>query len=343
MYRLSEQQIDFILDDIRARGVEMESLQHDLLDHICCIIEARLEENGDFGRFYENVITTFYKKELREIEEETIYLLENKNYYAMKKVMIISGVASSLLLTAGIILKFLHMPGAAVGIVVGITLFSLLFLPLMFALRLKEKKQSRDKLLLGFGSLVAIMMSMGVMFKIMHWPYANMLGMLSVAILILIYLPVNLVTGIRNPDTKVNTIVSSILLVAGCGLLMSLVRSPQGSREYYIAITQDYLRNESICRHEQQLTPVTSAGAREIIGLCEQLSEYILEMETGNKSIASDFEQKQAWLGETYAVMFFKEGSIARQQYDRLQDSASAYGRSVGNATIAEDMETRRK
>lgn len=64
MYQLSDKQIDHILNDIGARGVEMESLQQNLLDHICCIIENNLEENGDFESFYKKTIQTFYKDAL---------------------------------------------------------------------------------------------------------------------------------------------------------------------------------------------------------------------------------------------------------------------------------------
>ena len=145
MYRISDQQIDYILNDFRARGVEMESLQENLLDHICCIIEQELEANGDFERFYSTTIKTFYKNELKEIEEETISLLNNKNYYTMKKVMLTSGIISAVLLTMGIVLKFLHAPGASFGIVIGITLLSFVFLPLMFTLKIKEKTHSKDK------------------------------------------------------------------------------------------------------------------------------------------------------------------------------------------------------
>lgn len=141
--------------------------------------------------------------------------------------MIVSGIISAVLLTTGIILKFLHLPGAAVGIVTGIAGFSLIFLPLMFALKVKEKKNVNDKILAGVGAVVAILISMSVMFKLQHWPYANMMAVTSVGILLLVYLPVNLITGIRNPETKVNTIVSSILMIAGCGLFFSLARSPQ--------------------------------------------------------------------------------------------------------------------
>jgi hypothetical protein len=157
MYPLSDKQIDYIINDIRARGVEMESLQNDLVDHICCVVEQNLEASGDFENFYSSVIKTFYRKELKEIEEETISLLKNKNYYSMKKVMITSGIISAALMTMGIILKFMNMPGASFGIVTGITLFSFIFLPLMFILKVKEKQQTKDKVLLGLGSVVAIL------------------------------------------------------------------------------------------------------------------------------------------------------------------------------------------
>lgn len=85
MYCLSDQEIDFILHDIAARGIGMVSLRQDLLDHICCIIEHELEAGGDFKRFYEDAISRFYQSELKEIEEETVHLLTHKNYYTMKK------------------------------------------------------------------------------------------------------------------------------------------------------------------------------------------------------------------------------------------------------------------
>lgn len=69
MYSLNEQQIDFILGDINARGIRLESLQYDLLDHICVIIEQQLEKEEDFEQCYEATISTFYRQELREIEE----------------------------------------------------------------------------------------------------------------------------------------------------------------------------------------------------------------------------------------------------------------------------------
>lgn len=346
MYKISDEQIDYIINDIRARGVEMESLQNDLVDHVCCIVEQQLEATGDFERFYDSVIKTFYKKELKEIEEETKSLLKNKNYYVMKKVMITSGIISAVLLTIGIIFKFLHMPGAAVGIVTGIASFSFIFLPLMFALKIKEKQQTKDKVLLAIGSVVTILMSLAVLFKIMHWPYANMMGLTSVGILFLLYLPINLVTGIRNPETKVNTIVSSILLVAGCGLFLSLARSPQGSKNQYIKETNYFLKNELLFKIEQQqlseakrqlpLPATAQDPSTEILDLCENLKSYIIEKETGHKSIGVNFEADASWLSESYVAVYFPEGSDASKKYQSLVEEIKVYNGSIQSGSSRE-------
>jgi hypothetical protein len=85
MYSLNEQQIDFILGDINARGVRLESLQYDLLDHICVIIEQTLEKEEDFEQCYSQTVSTFYRNELCEIEEETIFLLACRNRIALSR------------------------------------------------------------------------------------------------------------------------------------------------------------------------------------------------------------------------------------------------------------------
>ncbi|MBP9082764.1 MAG: hypothetical protein KBH11_06790 [Bacteroidia bacterium] len=344
MYRITDNQIDFILDDIRARGIGMEELQNDLIDHICCIIEQKLEANGDFEQCYSETICLFFKKELREIETETKLLLNNKNYYTMKKIMIVSGIISAVLLTTGIILKFLHLPGAAVGIVTGIAGFSLIFLPLMFALKVKEKKNVNDKILAGVGAVVAILISMSVMFKLQHWPYANMMAVTSVGILLLVYLPVNLITGIRNPETKVNTIVSSILMIAGCGLFFSLARSPQGSVKYYCMNTEYFLRNEQLLKTQIQLsgsnpgsTPTNSLG-RKLIDKSETLKQFIIEQETGYKSIDENFKANQAWLGETYILQILEGNQTGEQQVTELNALISEYNNELAKISKRSNM-----
>lgn len=229
MYILSEQQIDFILNDIKVRGVEMEDLQLNLLDHICCIVEYELEPGGNFEHFYQQTIPRFFKKELKEIQEEATLLLTFKNYYAMKRTMNTVGIIASIGIVLGAIFRFAHLPGANVMMILGVILISFIFLPLMFTLKLRESTEKRDRVILITGCIVSILFVVSASFKLMYWPGANIMMGSSLLLLLFVFVPVYLLTGLRNPVTKVNTLVNAILIIAGSGLLMSLSTNNKNS------------------------------------------------------------------------------------------------------------------
>jgi len=308
MYCLSDQQIDYILNDISARGVEMESLQQNLLDHVCCIIEHNLDEKGDFESFYQKTIKTFYKDALWEIEEETIFLLTFKNYYKMKKIMIFSGTFSAVTMSLGIFFKFMHWPGASVLLLCGIVISSLVFLPLLFTFKAREKKSTKEKVIVGLGTLSGILMSLSILFKIMHWPGALPLGIVSVLVLLFVFLPIYFFTGIRQEEQEVNTITVSILVIMVSGLWLTLIRSPRSSHMIDVRDTNSYVISEQIVETEQKQVEKYTVGdtvrsaplllSRKITTLCQELKTYIVESETGLKKIESDFEDKSALLRE---------------------------------------------
>jgi hypothetical protein len=74
MTALSDEQVDYVLDDLRARGIRLEGLRDNLLDHICILLEERLEAGGSFEEEYDGVLATFYRKDLYELEEEALFL-----------------------------------------------------------------------------------------------------------------------------------------------------------------------------------------------------------------------------------------------------------------------------
>ncbi|MCB9044935.1 MAG: hypothetical protein H6550_02225 [Chitinophagales bacterium] len=218
MYCITDEQVEYILDDIRRNGVEMEDLQFNLLDHICCIIEYNLKEGDDFEVFYQQTVRQFYKNDLKEIEEETINLLTFKNYYAMKKLMIISGASAAFILLTGSLFKLAHWPGAGILFVTGMVLFSLLFLPVLFLLKTKEAGSARDKVVLTTGTLVGILYCLSALFLVMHWPGARIMWISTLTLSFFVLLPVYFFNGIRKPETKLNTIVTTIILVGVLGV-----------------------------------------------------------------------------------------------------------------------------
>lgn len=236
MYRLTDDQVQYILDDIKSNGIEMEDLQLNLLDHICCIIEHELKDGEDFETFYRATKSRFYKTELKEIEEETINLLTFKNYYFMKKMMIYSGAISVTILLFGSFFKIMHWPGAGILFVLGMVAFSVLFLPMVFILKTKEMNTSRDKVVLAAATIVGILYSMSVLLIVMHWPGARVIWMSTLLVTFFILIPLYFFNGIRKPEARVNTIVTTIIImgVLGAQFLLTPVRKTKKEDKQYI-------------------------------------------------------------------------------------------------------------
>jgi hypothetical protein len=222
MIALSEKQVQFIHDDLLRNGIELEDLRLSLVDHICCVIEEEMTDKDQFEDFYARIIPRFYHRNLEEIQEETKLVLTFKNYYAMKNVMIRSGAFTAICFTAGILFKLMHWPGAAALQLASIAVFSFLFLPILFLFKTKEVDLRSQKIIIGIATVFCFMFGMSTLFKLMHWPYANVLWLSCLSILLFVFLPIFFFTGIRNAETKVNTIISSILILVAGGMLFAL-------------------------------------------------------------------------------------------------------------------------
>ncbi|MCB8994806.1 MAG: hypothetical protein H6538_04280 [Bacteroidales bacterium] len=107
----------------------------------------------------------------------------------MKKSINIIGLVVLLILLAGIIFKRLHLPGAGIMVTLSIVLFALLYLP-VFMISLSKQMKSEgspiNNLILFLGFPGIIMLSFGILAKIMHWPGASMSIWIGISIILLI-------------------------------------------------------------------------------------------------------------------------------------------------------------
>lgn len=227
MYCITDEQIDYILNDIRRRGVDTEDLQLNLLDHICCIVEQDLGDGEDFEHFYLQTISRFYNGELKEIETETQLLLTFKNYYAMRKILMGSGALSVLAFITGSFLKLMHLPGAALMIFGGALLICFLVLPLMILLKTRESVSMREKLVFALGCITGILYCTSTMFALLRWPGGTILWISTMCVSMFLFIPMYFFTGIRKPELRSNTMLTSVLLVCATCMLFAMVALKQ--------------------------------------------------------------------------------------------------------------------
>lgn len=116
--------------------------------------------------------------------------------------MILSGAFSAVTMLSGLAFKFMHWPGASLFIQLGIISASLIFLPLLFTLKAKEKQSVKDKLVIGLGALAGMLISLSILFKVMHWPLSFVMGNIALAIMLGIFLPIYFLAVSEIPKQK---------------------------------------------------------------------------------------------------------------------------------------------
>lgn len=329
MYVLNDAQIDFILNDIKNNGVEMEELCADLLDHICCILEQNMKHEDDFETFYRATIKTFYKKELREIEEETKFLLTFKNYYTMKKTMIVSGTFSASAFILGSLFKIMHWPGASMLLVSAMFTIALIFFPLMSILKSRESQTGRDKLVIASGTLVGILYCVAVLFTVMHWPGARsgMLWLITTSVSLFVFIPIYYFNGIRNPETKTNTVMTTILLIVATGLHFTLVNLRPTNTEIQM---YSYVQNERLLQRmlADKKEDDNSFLAEDIQKNCEQIKALILKEDIGLDALPKDFERKNLVINERNIANDFNANGAGVKLFASLKQAVIKYNQS---------------
>lgn len=189
MYQLSLSEIDLIKSDIKRQRVSYSHLLDDLVDHVCCDIEAEMNSGLTFNQAYSNVKIRIDSNRFKKIQDETIYLID-KNYRTMKTFMKIFGVLSPPLLALGVLFKIQHWPGASILLVLGFFFLCFFFLPSAVYVLYTENKASNKHLLMQLSGLFSSMIFLiGILFKVQHWPGASVLLTVGMVMFALIFLP----------------------------------------------------------------------------------------------------------------------------------------------------------
>ena len=223
MHKITDEEVEFILNDITKKGIVTEDVKYNILDHVCCIIENELEIGMDFNEFYRNTIARFYCKELQEIEEETQLLITFKYYHAMKRTVKITGLVAIFMILVGSLFKVQHWPGAGITLVLGFAIFSFLFIPLNIIMKFRDDKEKYNRIVMTLGLTLVLTGTIGLLFKVMHWPFANYLFFGSLAIFGLVFIPIYFFTNYRRPETKFNAIIHTTFMIAAAGMLFTLI------------------------------------------------------------------------------------------------------------------------
>ncbi len=224
MAQLSNLQQDTIYDLLIDQGVSYEALQIDLLDHICCMVEEKMDNGLDFGQSLTLSTQEFGLSNFGELQEATFHLL-NLKLNKMKKVIGIIGIISALSVIGGVFFKINHFPFAGKLLATGLILISFLVFPAMAYFESKNLDTFLQKLRPISGYLAAILLSTATLFKIMHWPGFFQLYYPGLILLVFVFLPLFTIKNYKTAENKIMAFSRSLLILAGVAVFWGLMPS----------------------------------------------------------------------------------------------------------------------
>ncbi|RLD21399.1 MAG: hypothetical protein DRI71_09035 [Bacteroidetes bacterium] len=199
MYLLSQEESIKIKNRVALAEVHNASLSVDLVDHICCMIEERVERGTKLNAAEEEVFKEMGEVQLKAIDIETKFLTQNK--FAMKKRTKIIGIIAFILLITGFTFKMFHLPGA--GILWGIGVITAAFGFFLFSLidRFSYEKSSLMKASAVIGYIGSALLIVGLGLVLLRWPIAVYLAE-SGSVLLLAYFILNNAISRNASDSK---------------------------------------------------------------------------------------------------------------------------------------------
>jgi len=217
-----DQNIDRIKGDLLKSGLTYDKLQDDVLDHVCCMLEEELESGEDFESSYDKILDFIGNKTLGNLQHQTLILLDKK-FQRMKNFTYVFGLTTAIIAIIGALFKKMHWPGASILLTVGIGLVLLVFLPLYFIINYREQTEKKNPVYGIVGYLTLAMLLCAALFKIQHWPGANVLIDTSIVLLVIGFIPLYVVNVFQKVGKQKISLPYIVMVLIGSAVLLVFI------------------------------------------------------------------------------------------------------------------------
>lgn len=198
----------------------------------------------------------------------------------MKKFIYIAGIVSANLMLFGALLKALHLPGAAIMLVLSVFMFCFVFLPTALYSNYTNQGEKKGVWLYIVTFIVFFVCIIGALFKILHWPGASMFLVFGILSPFVLFLPVYLYHT-RKPKNKSASnnlaVMFGLTFLAVFNVFLSLSVSSDVLKDIAIVsfnneISKNYLQNSSSSNESSKV----QLRAQEISNYIEGLKQQVI-------------------------------------------------------------------
>jgi hypothetical protein len=223
MYCLKVDEIATVAKDVENEGINFSHLSTDLIDHICCEIESYMNKGISFTEAYSQVKLKFGIKGLRHIQQDTLMLID-KNYRIMKNSMKTIGVIALALMAFAALFKIMHWPFSGPMLVLSFFIISFVFFPALLYVMFRDVNQKQQAIIYIVAFISGLIFMSGVLFKIMHWPFAQLLFFPGLALITYLLIPLIIVMKLKKLQVNKSVFLTGMisLMIVLTGLIFKI-------------------------------------------------------------------------------------------------------------------------
>ena len=199
----------------------------------------------------------------------------------MKQKIYILGVVTVITVFTGAIFKVNHYPGAGILLTSGLASLVLLFLPsaLINHYRSEESRKSRALYIVTY--ITCFVVFTGMLFKLMHWPYAGTILTIALPFPYVVFLPVFIAVTSKDKNFNIYNTVFVLLLLAlnsvFSGLLALNVTSNRIEDSY--RLSRNYNRQEIVLENMPVAESAVNRKIDDVLKIINECQKIILREE----------------------------------------------------------------
>ncbi|MES2387084.1 MAG: hypothetical protein V4543_03700 [Bacteroidota bacterium] len=176
----------------QAKVIRSPTIIPELADHIACIIEFELAHEPDFDKALQQALEIVCPGGAAEIDEN-ITLLLTFNFSDNMKRLFYGGLCTAFFFIGnGFMFRMLHWPGAGIVLFTGFMALLFVVTPMLITLLLNSLNRISGLELVQQSAAIlgCLSFSLGGIFKVQHWPGANISLLFGMLALNVVFMPI---------------------------------------------------------------------------------------------------------------------------------------------------------
>lgn len=181
----------------------------------------------------------------------------------MKQKIYFLGLVAVMIMSTGALFKINHWPAAGIMMTAGTVILVLLFLPAALINHYRAEGNKQNKLLYIVTWITCFVVFTGMLFKIMHWPYAGYALLIALPFPYVVFLPVFLAITSKNKNFNIYNTVFVLLLLALNSVFAALL-ALNVSKE---TVNDSYNISRNYCKMEATLGDLSGIGDKSAVNV----------------------------------------------------------------------------